>query len=110
MNSNMIEGSWKVDKFILNGSDKTKMYSSVRMRFSADGFLQLEDNDSIMGAWKISKQATSDAFDRYLEFAISLPHPFNDLAGFWDVFSEEKNKVEMILNDSTNVKELNLIR
>lgn len=95
----MVEGSWKVTKFVEDGEDETSDYDGAVFIFSSNGSVVVTQTSSYTGTWDVAKENDSDdddiSDDKHVEFILNLPMPFDELSDDWEIESNSESKLSL---------------
>lgn len=95
----MVEGSWKVTKFVEDGVDETSDYDGAIFIFSSNGSVVVTQTSSYTGTWDVAKENDSDdddiSDDKHVEFILNLPMPFDELSDDWEIESNSESKLSL---------------
>ena len=97
--SNMVLGIWKIEKFIDSGKNETSNYTDFIFSFKLDGILiSNKDSQTYTGFWNITKDHSNDDSIDDLDFNIqfSSPEQLEELSEDWHIISFSSNKIEFI--------------
>ncbi|CAM4019121.1 hypothetical protein FLAN108750_05515 [Flavobacterium antarcticum] len=87
-------GTWKLTRFVHNGSDQTIHFDGYTFVFSENNILAASNGtEELMGSWSALKNSFDDEID--FEIVFSGPEYFIDLADEWHIESRTKNKLEL---------------
>ncbi|MDD3005349.1 hypothetical protein [Flavobacterium sp.] len=102
----MNSGSWKITKYIDNGTNKTEDFSGYNFTFTENNILMVNKaTDEIMGSWLVtSNSANGNNSDSDLDFIISFsgPEVFLVLTEDWQIKSSNSYTLELIDNNGSN--------
>lgn len=88
--SDMIEGSWKVSFFEEDGQNETSDYAGYVFTFKSDGSVKAVSGATVVnGTWSTYKD------DDHVDFDILLPAPLDDLSDDWDIKNNSANTLEL---------------
>jgi hypothetical protein len=100
----MVEGTWKVTKYVAEGEDYTSLFSSSTFTFSENGSVTITGAMNVTGTWDVAKENDSDdddiSDDKHVEFILNLPYPYDELSEDWEIESNSDSKLE--LKDKSN--------
>jgi hypothetical protein len=96
--NNLMNGTWKVTSFKIDGQDKTAQFSGVVFTFNTDGTLTVFGSTSITGTWDVLRENDSnddDLFDdRHNELILNVPSPFEVISDDWEIDKFSDTKIE----------------
>lgn len=88
--SDMIEGSWKVSFFEEDGQNETSDYSGYVFTFKTDGSVKAISGATVVnGTWSTYKD------DDHVDFDLLLPAPLDDLTDDWDIIKNSSTTLEL---------------
>lgn len=88
--SDMIEGSWKVSFFEEDGQNETSDYSGYVFTFKSDGSVKAISGATVVnGTWSTYKD------DDHVDFDLLLPAPLDDLTDDWDIINNTSSTLEL---------------
>lgn len=98
--NNLINGSWRITKFIDSNEDETQHFTGFNFTFGTNGVLTAENgSNSYEGSWSITDSDNSDDDDSSddLDFNIefNLSNDFEDLNDDWDIITQSSSKIEL---------------
>lgn len=101
MENNLINGTWRITRFIDSGDDEIQHFSGYNFTFGANGVLTAGNgSNSYEGSWSITDSDSSDDDDNTddLDFNINfnLTNDFEDLNDDWDILTQSSTKIELI--------------
>lgn len=99
--NNLINGSWRITKFIDSDEDETQHFTGFNFTFGTDGLLTAGNgSNTYEGSWSITDSDNSDDdnstddLDFNIEF--NLSNDFEDLNDDWDIITQSSTKIELI--------------
>jgi len=99
--NNLINGSWRITKFIDSDEDETQHFTGFNFIFGTDGLLTAGNgSNTYEGSWSITDSDNSDDdnstddLDFNIEF--NLSNDFEDLNDDWDIITQSSTKIELI--------------
>ena len=95
----MVEGTWRITKYIDEGEDFSTALSSSTFVFSNNGSVTVTGSGTFLGTWDVAKENDSDdddiSDDKHVEFILNLPAPYEDLSDDWEIESNSDDKLEL---------------
>ncbi len=106
--SNVVEGKWRITKFIDSGVDETTDYSGVEFLFDENGTVTASGTVSTSGTWSVAKESKSDDDlfdDNHVEFNLYFSTHLIDLSDDWHIESQSDSKISLKDIDKDNESE-----
>lgn len=96
---NIMEGNWRISKFIDSGEDETNHFIGFNFIFNSNGTLTASNGNIIHnGKWRIISISQIDDNLDNLDFNIQfdINNDFESLDDDWDFVSQTSTKIELI--------------
>jgi len=97
--TNLVNRTWRVTKFIDSGVDETNHFIGYNFTFNTGGILNANNGtNNYNGSWSITDSNSNDDTidDLDLNINFNLTNDFSDLNSDWDFISQSSNKIELI--------------
>lgn len=95
LKKNVVDGTWKITRFVDNGEDKTANYSNATFTFKKNGDLTFQHGTAYSGTWKLEKESDDDHPKNSMEFEIRIA-AYESLSDDWHIESESKSKISLV--------------
>lgn len=97
--SNMLNGSWRITQFVDANIDETNQFSAYTFTFNADGTVLAADGaNNYEGTWSVTDSNSGDGSMDDLDFNLffNLTNDFEDLNDDWDIISQSDVKIDLM--------------